>query len=129
MPSSTPATAARVAPSTKVMEMTTWVSIPNRLAILMSSEQARQARPMRERPMNWVSASMVMKVTTKMMSCIQERLAWKPSASPRVQPPEIRVGMAMSREPWAIRIMFCRKIDMPMAEMRGISRLPPRSGR
>lgn len=26
--------------------------------------------------------------------------------------------MAMSREPWAIRIMFCRKIDMPMAEMR-----------
>lgn len=33
--------------------------------------------------------------------------------------PEIRVGMAISREPCAIRIMFCRKIDMPMAEMRG----------
>ena len=45
------------------------------------------------------------------------------------QPPEIRVGMAMSREPCAIRIMFCRKIDMPMAEMRGSGGLPPRSGR
>ena len=111
------------------MEMTTWVSIPSRLAILMSSEQARQARPMRERPMNWVNASMVMKVTTKMMSCMHGEAGLEAILAAEGPAPEIRVGMAMSREPRAIRIMFCRKIDMPMAEMRGIRRLPPRSGR
>src|SRR6218665_2651611 len=55
-PISTPPTAASMAPSTKVKEITLLVSMPSRLAICMSSAQARQARPMRECAMNSVSA-------------------------------------------------------------------------
>ena len=83
---------------------------------------------MRERLMNWVSPYMLMKVTTKMMICIQERLAAKLSG-PNSNPPETSTGMAMSRDPWANRTIFCKKIDMPMAEISGIRRLLPRSGR
>lgn len=52
---STPPTAAKIAPSTKVKEITRLVSIPNRFAICRSCAQARQARPIREFLMNTVS--------------------------------------------------------------------------
>ncbi len=48
MAMSTPPTAASTAPSTKVKEMTRFVSMPSSRAICMSCEQAREARPMRE---------------------------------------------------------------------------------
>jgi hypothetical protein len=48
MAMSTPPTAASTAPSTKVNDTTRLVSMPSRLAIFMSCEQARAARPMRE---------------------------------------------------------------------------------
>src|SRR5690606_1361687 len=45
---STPPTAASMAPTTKVKEMILLVSMPNRLAMRRSCEQAREARPRRE---------------------------------------------------------------------------------
>ncbi|MNR47652.1 hypothetical protein D3C85_1667820 [compost metagenome] len=62
-PISTPPTAASIAPSTKVNEITRFVSMPSRLAMRMSSAQARQARPMREWPINSVSATISTSVT------------------------------------------------------------------
>src|SRR5690606_7968123 len=54
MPSSTAATAARVAPMTKVRAMMLLVLMPSRLAIFRSSAQAWQARPRRDLEMNRV---------------------------------------------------------------------------
>ncbi len=45
-----------MAPSTKVNEMTRLVLMPSRLAMCMSCEHARLARPMREWRINRVSA-------------------------------------------------------------------------
>ena len=44
-------------------------------------------------------------------------------------PPEMSEGTAMSREPCPSATQFCRKIDMPMAEMSATRRGPPRTGR
>ncbi|MNY48430.1 hypothetical protein D3C86_1837640 [compost metagenome] len=49
--------------------------------------------------------------------------------SPNTKLPGSRLGMALSLESWASSTWFCRKIDMPIAEISGISRLLPRSGR
>ncbi|MCY1457563.1 hypothetical protein D9M71_748690 [compost metagenome] len=68
--SSTAATAASAAPMTKVRAMMLLVLIPSKLAILMSSAQARQARPRREREMNRVSPVMAMSVTTNTRICM-----------------------------------------------------------
>ncbi|MNF75866.1 hypothetical protein D3C84_579570 [compost metagenome] len=70
MLSSTAATAARAAPMTKVRAMMLLVLIPSRLAILMSSAQARQARPRREREMNRVKPVMATRVTMKTRICM-----------------------------------------------------------
>ena len=56
-----------MAPSTKVKEITRLVSMPSRLAMCMSCEQAREARPMREYLMNSVSATISTTVTTMIM--------------------------------------------------------------
>ncbi len=49
--------------------------------------------------------------------------------SPNTKLPGSRVGMAFSLESCESITAFCRKIDMPIAEISGIRRLPPRNGR
>ena len=43
--------------------------------------------------------------------------------------PSMSCGSAFSRESCESSTRFCRKMDMPMAEISGLRRLPPRSGR
>src|SRR5690606_24276568 len=69
-PSSTAATAARVAPMTKVRAMVLLVLMPSRLAIRMSSAQARQARPRRDLEMNRVRPYITAMVTMKNSTCM-----------------------------------------------------------
>jgi hypothetical protein len=52
------------------------------------------------------------------------RAAW-----PEGEAPGIRLGMDLSLESCDSKTVFCRKIDMPMAEISGIKRLLPRKGR
>jgi hypothetical protein len=44
-------------------------------------------------------------------------------------PPSSTGGMGLMRAPWVSCTKFCRKIDMPIAEISGASRNEPRSGR
>ena len=50
-------------------------------------------------------------------------------SSPMMKLPGSRDGMAFSFEFCESMSMFCRNIDTPIAEISGIRRLPPRSGR
>lgn len=53
----------------------------------------------------------------------------KPSTVSRSTPPVIIGGIGLTRAPCVSCTMFCRKIDMPIAEMSGASRVEPRNGR
>ncbi|KAG1059065.1 hypothetical protein G6F40_018203 [Rhizopus arrhizus] len=64
---STPPTAARIAPITNVKEITRLVSMPSRLAMGMSCEQAREARPMRKYLMKSVGPTIGPTVTSMIM--------------------------------------------------------------
>ncbi|MCY1453131.1 hypothetical protein D9M71_701020 [compost metagenome] len=105
------------------------VLMPSRLAIFRSSAQARQARPRREREMNMLRPYMASRVTMKISTCMYEMVTPVISSAPMTKLPGSRLGMALSLESCASRTSFCRKIDMPIAEMSGIRRLLPRSGR
>ncbi|MCY1465586.1 hypothetical protein D9M71_837530 [compost metagenome] len=95
----------------------------------MSSAQARQARPMRERPMNSVSAIIITSVTPTISRREYGTVTVKSPPIWNSMAPEISTGTDTSRAPCASRTSFCRKIDMPMAEISGARRGPPRKGR
>ena len=50
-------------------------------------------------------------------------------SAPNTKPPEILGGSGLTLAPWVIWTKFCRKIDMPIAEISGARRNEPRSGR
>jgi hypothetical protein len=53
----------------------------------------------------------------------------KPGASHSTMPPSSTGGIGLTRAPWVSCTLFCRKIDMPIAEISGARRVEPRSGR
>ncbi|MCY1225497.1 hypothetical protein D9M72_376940 [compost metagenome] len=101
-PISTPPTAASIAPSTKVKEITLLVSMPSRLAMRMSSAQARQARPMRERPINNVSAIISTSVTPTISRREYGTVTVKSLPIWNSMAPEISTGTDTSRAPCPI---------------------------
>ena len=126
---STPPTAARIAPITNVKEITRLVSMPSRLAMCMSCEQAREARPMREYLMNSVRPTISTTVTTMIMMREYGTVTSKSDPMWNCTAPETSDGTAMSRAPWPSATQFCRKIDMPMAEISATSLGLLRTGR
>ena len=68
-------------------------------------------------------------VTTTIRICEYETRAVKPSIVSRSIPPTIIGGIGLTRAPCVSWTMFCRKIDMPIAEMSGARRVEPRNGR
>ena len=79
--------------------------------------------------MNSVRPSMATRVTTKTRICMYEISTSCAPPGPKEMLPGIRLGMDLSLESWDSNTVFCRKIDMPMAEISGIKRLLPRKGR
>ncbi len=126
---STPPTAARIAPITNVKEITRLVSMPSRLAMCMSCEQAREARPMREYLMNSVRPTISATVTRMIMMREYGTVTSKSDPMWNCTAPDTSDGTAMSRAPWPRATQFCRKIDMPMAEISATRRGLPRTGR
>ena len=79
--------------------------------------------------MNRVRQVMATRVTTNTRICMYETSTSSAPPGPNEKLPGIRLGMDLSLESCDSRTVFCRKIDMPMAEISGISRLLLRSGR
>jgi hypothetical protein len=126
---STPPTAASMAPMTKVMEMILLVSMPSRLAMRRSWEQAREAWPVREYLMNSVRPIIINTVTT-MIRMREYGAVTVKSLEPSVKltDPLISAGTAISRAPCPVATQFCRKIDIPIAEISGTRRGLLRNG-
>src|SRR5690606_31919068 len=125
---STPPTAASIAPMMKVKEMIRLVSMPSKFAMRKSWEQARDARPIREYLMNNDNAIISSTVTTMIMIREYGAVTTKSEPNWNWTEPVTSAGTAMSRAPWPIATQFCRKMDMPMADMSGTRRGPPRKG-
>lgn len=99
---STPPTAASIAPSTNVNEITRFVSMPSRFAMRMSSAHARHARPIRECAMNSVSAIISTIVTQTINRRAYGTVTSKSPPRWMSNAPEISTGTDMSRAPWPI---------------------------
>ncbi|MNP66616.1 hypothetical protein D3C76_1623440 [compost metagenome] len=71
---------------------------------------------------------MAIRVTAKTRICMYDKMISVDSVDPNENEPGIKLGIDLSFESWDSRTVFCKKIDMPIAEMRGINRLLLRRG-
>ncbi|MNV87764.1 hypothetical protein D3C71_1819170 [compost metagenome] len=84
---------------------------------------------MREYLMNSVRPIISTTVTTMIMMREYGTVTSKSDPMWNCTAPDTSEGTAMSRAPWPRATQFCRKIDIPIAEISATRRGLPRTGR
>ena len=102
---------------------------PSSAAIVRSCSHERCCRPNAVWVIIQVKATISTTVVTMISSWLQPICTVKSGVCHSSMPPSITGGIGLTRAPWVSCTVFCRKIDMPIAEISGASRVEPRSGR